>query len=262
MNLATPARRFRQICILFVHAWLFGCFSAVGQATPTIELTPHEATVFMPQCSQFYGTISPPQPNTVEITIDYSDPARVSNLITNLPIYPPGVRQYFQVCGAQAGTEPITVTARLPPELGAASDSAIVHVVNGVPQIFRISPDSATAGSGPIDLYVIDWYHTFLPISRISWNGVERPTVLVYSNLCPPACGTSWLKATISAEELALPGSARVTVVTPPPGGGESAPLAFTIFPSLQTIPTLLSEALALFGLLLAAVGGLILLSR
>jgi hypothetical protein len=60
-----------------------------------------------------------------------------------------------------------------------------------------------------------------------------------------------------SLKDLAVLGSARVTVVNPPPGGGESNPLTFTILPDAQTqaIPVLSREFLLLFGLILAIAG-------
>jgi hypothetical protein len=61
----------------------------------------------------------------------------------------------------------------------------------------------------------------FVASSEVRWNGVARPTTVV--------SGTQ-LQAGITGADIATAGSAQVTVVTPAPGGGTSAPaLTFTI---------------------------------
>jgi hypothetical protein len=247
----------------YISLSVLGILSSPGQTTAGIEITPHQATVYVPQCTEFHVTISPSQPSTVDISIEYSDPSRLSSVTTEFPIYPPGVSQYFSACGRVAGTDPITITAALPKALGGASSSAVVQVINALPQIAWISPDSARAGSGDIALSVPNRYNSFLPTSQISWNGVPKLTVLEYERVCPGFC-SSWLRTTISAEELRLPGSASVRIVSPPPGGGESAPLTFTILPGLteNSVPTVSPLGLAVFALVLAAAGVQLLRAR
>lgn len=224
-----------------------------------IDLTPGQATVYVGQCTQFYVTISPPQPSTVDISIEYSDPSRFSHSTTGFPIYPLAVSQYFSACGRVAGTEPVTITAALPASLGGVTASAAVAVINPVPQPWRMFPDSVTAGSDAFDLQIGQVFPlTFLAESQVLWNGVPKPTSLqYYEGYCPGICPPPYLRARISAEDVSIPGSAHVTVRNPPAGGGESAPLTFTVLPGLQSqsVPLLSPRLLTLLALLLAASG-------
>jgi hypothetical protein len=60
----------------------------------------------------------------------------------------------------------------------------------------------------------------FMANSVVRWNGVNRPTTLV---------NATQLQASIGAADIAAAGTANVTVFTPAPGGGASAPVPFTI---------------------------------
>lgn len=62
----------------------------------------------------------------------------------------------------------------------------------------------------------------FVLRSVVRWNGVDRPTTLV---------GPTRLTAVLSAADVASPGSAQVTVFTPPTGGGLSLPRTAVIDP-------------------------------
>jgi hypothetical protein len=81
-----------------------------------------------------------------------------------------------------------------------------------------LSPSSATAGGPAFTLTVTG--RGFLSSSTVQWNGSPRGTTFVSS--------TS-LQAAITAADIATAGLAMVTVVTPSPGGGTSAPATFTI---------------------------------
>jgi hypothetical protein len=61
----------------------------------------------------------------------------------------------------------------------------------------------------------------------VNWNGAHRPTSFISS---------STLQATISAVDIAKPGTASVTVVNPGPGGGISNLIYFLIRRSLSTV--------------------------
>jgi hypothetical protein len=68
----------------------------------------------------------------------------------------------------------------------------------------------------------------FLSTSVVQWNGASRPTTYVNS-------GT--LQASISAADIATPTTARITVYTPPPGGGTSGGLDLAVYrPCTYTI--------------------------
>jgi len=101
-------------------------------------------------------------------------------------------------------------------------------VPNPVPTISVLSPSCAPAGELFIDgvdnqLTVITATNgpDFMAGSVVRWNGSDRPTT---SNGSSNA-----LTARISASDIAVAGTAVVTVFNPAPGGGSSNPLTFTI---------------------------------
>ena len=97
----------------------------------------------------------------------------------------------------------------------------------------------------------------FVSNSVVNWNGSPVPgsscvPAIPYS---PPTPGTCW--ANIDAAQVAYPGSGRVTVVNPAPGGGTSNALLVQVTSPDSTI-TMKSNAMASFGNLppLALVAG------
>jgi subtilisin family serine protease len=93
--------------------------------------------------------------------------------------------------------------------------------VSAVPAIGSLSPARASAGSGAFTLTVNGT--GFVTTSEVRWNGLARATTFVSS---------TQLRASIAGGDVATPGTADVTVFSPAPGGGTSAPLAFTIAPA------------------------------
>lgn len=89
---------------------------------------------------------------------------------------------------------------------------------NPVPTVTALSPASATAGGAAFTLTVTGT--KFISSSVVRWNAASRTTTFV--------SGTQ-LTAAISASEIALAGTAQVTVFNPSPGGGTSNAFAFTI---------------------------------
>jgi subtilisin family serine protease len=98
--------------------------------------------------------------------------------------------------------------------------ASLVPVTNPASSITSIAPASARAGASQIVLTVTGT--GFSSFSVVHWNGASRPTRVV---------STTKLEATISAADLSVAGTAQVSVFTPPPGGGTSAALTFTIDP-------------------------------
>ena len=96
---------------------------------------------------------------------------------------------------------------------------------NPVPSISSASPASATAGGSAFTLTVNG--SNFVSASTVHWNGSSRSTTFV---------SASQLTASISASDIASAGSAKITVVNPSPGGGASAPLAFTVNAPAPTV--------------------------
>lgn len=105
---------------------------------------------------------------------------------------------------------------------GGTSPSSTNHPVssgsNSVPAILYLSPPCAPPG-GPIPLTVVG--QNFVASSVVRWNGTDLPTT---SNVA-----SNTLTAQTSASDVAATGTAQVTVFNPPPGGGSSNSLTFTI---------------------------------
>ena len=117
---------------------------------------------------------------------------------------------------AAAGTLDVAVFTPAPG--GGTSASRSFTVENPRPSLSRLTPDSATAGSGAFTLVVEG--ADFAPGAAVRWDGADRPTTRESSAL---------LRASIAGSDVSAAGSAAVTVVNPGPGGGASDPLTFTI---------------------------------
>ena len=86
-----------------------------------------------------------------------------------------------------------------------------------VPVASSLLPNTATAGSPAMALTVNG--SGFVATSVIRWNGSSRTTTVI---------SATQLSAALTAADLASARSNSVTVFTPTPGGGTSAPLTFT----------------------------------
>jgi subtilisin family serine protease len=119
--------------------------------------------------------------------------------------------------------------------------------LNPVPVPTSLSPASAMAGGTALTLTVNG--SKFLASSVVRWNGTSRPTTFV---------SATQLQASIGAGDIVVPGTASVTVFTPAPGGGVSAPLAFTIrdMPALAVSATSIQGGSALTVTLTNGLGG------
>jgi hypothetical protein len=112
---------------------------------------------------------------------------------------------------------PDAVEARLGTNPGIA-DSRWLARGTGDNVLFALMPGSATRGSGAFSLAVAG--DGFNAASVVQWNGAPRATTF---------SGTTLVHAAITAEDIAQIGSAEVTVFTPAPGNGTTAPFAFYI---------------------------------
>ena len=108
-------------------------------------------------------------------------------------------------CGSGGGTP------------SSSSNPATNPATSNPPSIQFLDPSCASAGGPGLSLFVGGSNVT--PSSVVQWNGSDRPTHVVGNNLYPY----------ISASDLAAPGTASVTVFTPPPNGGTSNALSFAI---------------------------------
>lgn len=128
-----------------------------------------------------------------------------------------------------AFAQSIPIRVVTPPPGGGTSNQVTFTINNPVPVVNSVSPTSRTAG-GPAFTLIVNGSN-FVSNSRVMWNGVGRNTIFV---------STSQLKATITAADIASPANNTVTVSTPGPGGGTSAP---TNFPVVQNAP----QSIAIF---------------
>jgi hypothetical protein len=132
---------------------------------------------------------------------------------------------------ASAGTATVTVFNPAPGGGTSAGTSFTINPANNpAPALTRIYPTLAVAGSGAFTL-IADGAN-FGAASVVRWNGSDRATT--YQEL------TQQLTATITAADVASPGTATVTVFTPAPGGGTSGSASFTTRPALPMSPATL----------------------
>jgi hypothetical protein len=124
---------------------------------------------------------------------------------------------------ALAGSAQVTVFDFLP--IGETSNTLTFTISQAVPVLAALSPSSATAGGAGFTLTVTG--ANFVAPSVVRWNGSERPTTFVSS---------TELRAAISASDIAMAGSAQITVFNPIPGGGTSGALTFTITTQMFTL--------------------------
>jgi len=121
---------------------------------------------------------------------------------------------------------------------GVPSTAKIIQLgaqsTNPLPSATSIAPTSATAGGSAFSLKVTG--SNFLSDSKVLWNSQIRPTTFV---------SATQLTAGITAADIAVAGSAQVSVASPAPGGGISLSLAFSInatpSPSGNPVPVLMS---------------------
>jgi YVTN family beta-propeller protein len=135
---------------------------------------------------------------------------------------------HYSVFDLDPGTYDLELTAAgYPPfarpaqTVGAGRTSVWIVSLTGdepAPVADSLSPASAPADGVGFTLSVLG--SSFSGSSAIRWNGSVRATTYV---------SATELRTFIPASDIASPGSAQVTVFTPEPGGGVSAPLQFTI---------------------------------
>jgi hypothetical protein len=119
---------------------------------------------------------------------------------------------------ATAGTASVAVST--PNQVVATPSLAftITGPSNSPPALHSLSPSSAAHGGGDFEMRLNG--SGFGPNAFVEWNGSFIATAFISS---------SQLVAYIPAAEIAMMGSASVTVTNPAPGGGTSSPTTFTI---------------------------------
>jgi uncharacterized protein (TIGR03437 family) len=117
---------------------------------------------------------------------------------------------------AAGGERSITVFNPAPG--GGVSNPISFQVTSPAPAITSLTPSSIPAGGNGFVMTVSG--SNFSSTSTVKWADQDRPTVFVDS---------STLTATIAATDVAAPGTPQITVSSPPPGGGVSNAVTFTI---------------------------------
>ena len=147
----------------------------------------------------------------------------IASIITcNLGTLSNGASATVTLVGTPATTGTTSHTASvnsaiIDPDLSNNSATFSTTVVNPVPVISSLSPSSSTSGNAAFTLTVNG--SNFVSNSMVQWNGADRATAFV---------SATQLTATILAADIAIAGTANVTVVNPAPGGETSGDSTFT----------------------------------
>ena len=100
----------------------------------------------------------------------------------------------------------------------AQGTAYVFQTLNKHPQAGSLTPDNAIAGGSAFQLTVQGQH--FVSGAVVNWNGSPRQTTFVSG---------ATLRANILASDIAQAGKYKVTVTDPPPGGGTSNSLTFTV---------------------------------
>ncbi|MCI0387960.1 MAG: IPT/TIG domain-containing protein [Acidobacteria bacterium] len=146
----------------------------------------------------------------------------------------------------------ISITVRSADPNAPVSNALDLQIVNPVPTLTSINPDTLPVNSPGFTLQLTGT--NFVPGAVVQWNGANRVTF-------PPSGGGTQLTAQIPASDLQTVGTATVRVVNPTPGGGPSNTVNFTIampnpLPRITTInPTTIQAGSPDFDLIVTGSG-------
>ncbi|MGH9938792.1 MAG: beta strand repeat-containing protein, partial [Blastocatellia bacterium] len=110
------------------------------------------------------------------------------------------------------------VTVRNPDPNTGISNALNLQIVNPVPTLASISPNSAAVGAAGFAMQLTGT--NFVPGVVVQWNGANRLTTFI---------NNTQLTAQIPITDLQTAGAATVRVVNPAPGGGPSNTVNFTV---------------------------------
>jgi hypothetical protein len=199
-----------------VFCGLSGCG---GSSAPTVNPTPIMTSISPEHTTAGGGAF---QLNVVALNIEKSsvvDWNGSPRTTTPDPNTGQLVAQILATDIAAPGSAEITVFTPTP---GGGTSNSLTFFIdapdNPVPTISGLNPSSAAAGGMAFSLMVTGT--NFVSNSSVNWNGSPRTTTFG---------SATQLTASILASDIATAGSANVTVSTPAPGGGTSAPMAFSI---------------------------------
>jgi len=216
MSNKTPEVKMKGIAVLAAALLLFlaGCASTTGQPTPSlaVSVTPSNATVQIGGVQQFTATVSP-QGSNQAVTWSVSGTGCSGTACGTID-------ENGKYTAPSSLPNPATVTARATSVVDATKTggAAVGIVALAIPSVSTISPKSAPLGGADFTLSVGGL--NFVSGSVVRWNGSDRPTTFVNSAL---------VTAEIPASDLATSGFAEIKVLNPPPAGGSSKGLGFTV---------------------------------
>lgn len=101
---------------------------------------------------------------------------------------------------------------------GTPASTNLPPASNPIPAIAAVTPSSVVAGSGATAVMIAG--SGFISSSTVQWNGT--PIATIYNS-------TTSLSVTLAANNLANATVAKLIVVNPPPGGGTSAAVDFSV---------------------------------
>jgi uncharacterized repeat protein (TIGR01451 family) len=126
-------------------------------------------------------------------------------------------------------TNQVQVSGGGSPSAGSLDSTTIQSTINGVPTITAITPNPVAAGTASQTLVISGT--NFSGSSQVNFGS---------SVFFPNSGGTpTQISITLQSGDLAAPASVPVTVTNPPPGGGTSNMLLFTISPNYAQGPIL-----------------------
>jgi hypothetical protein len=128
----------------------------------------------------------------------------------------------FNCSAWQPGDNNVVVSV---PPPGGGSGAKIVPGLNAPPYTISVSPASVVQGAGETKLVIRA--ENLTAGSTLYWNGAPRNATFVADT---GAAGH--FELLLEPTDLAQPALAQITVTNPPPGGGVSAPAAFTVEPA------------------------------
>jgi hypothetical protein len=150
--------------------------------------------------------------NGTRLTTTYVNPSQVSVTIPAASLN-------------TVGLFPVAVTNPAPG--GGVSTPMMFQVRYPTPTLTSIAPNAASAGSAPTMVSFTG--SGFYPATEVTFNGAPAATTYVSPTL---------VRATLTAAQLAAPGSIAARVSNPMPGGGTSTAVAFQVS---NPAPSLLS---------------------
>jgi RHS repeat-associated protein len=131
----------------------------------------------------------------------------------------------------------LDITAFNPPPGGGSSNALRFTVLNLAPVLTSLVPNSIIAGSPDFTLNLTG--DNFVKTSIVNFNG--QPVISTYVS-------KTQLQATIPGTAVTTPGSYSVKVVNPIPGGGETAPIAFTVINLQPTVSISADPEIIVYG--------------